>query len=1015
MALAAVRSSRNLSPLIRRLQTERRNIATATAPVQSSLDRDGSILPPQDNRRQAIKQAKPFSDFLTDKFKRQHDYLRISVTERCNLRCLYCMPEEGVPLSPSRHLLTTPEIVYLSELFVSQGVTKIRLTGGEPTVRPDILPLMQQIGSLKTKGLRELALTTNAISLHRKLDKMVEAGLTGVNISLDTLDPFQFQILTRRKGHGAVMKSIDRVLEMNKLGAGIKLKVNCVVMRGINERELVPFVEMGKEKDIEVRFIEYMPFGGNKWSERKMLTYQEMLDIIREKYPTLRSVKGHLNDTSKTYEIPGFVGKIGFITSMTENFCGTCNRLRITGDGNLKVCLHGNTEVSLRDLLRKDNNNDPMDEQAFEAVKEIEMNRHRGLPVAGSRPSWVERENELLNFIGEAVKRKKEKHAGMEELQNMENRPMILIGGAIVYTNASLNYQTDLHDTGADTDLVVAEGNDPRRAPGGVRVLPKFFSGRLGQGVPLHLLHPNMPNSVGIRLYSTASAPSPEIPDNKTVEASQSTESDVQEVQAEETRAENNPTNLAGPESGFASLRGLFGTPRKTWSPPRSASLDVDDGALNTDATLKTEPGQLKQAAHSAGNPVDDDPFEDHLEGLLPRKDQGQSNASGMSPSDSTATGTAHEARPKLHPAERSTGRSEADRAKPDELDAHPQYIHFVAARPPKDRASGSRDMLQFKRASRPAPKNIDATKAANPSKPPPAWKVESIDVKSHTEQNKRKPDDMSPSASTDPRQTVQPNTSSSAKKNREPGSSKAGAQQISASLSTSVKHSTPESGRVKLDVMHADASVKSLDVSSEKASTLSSSRPGDRSAILTHLTSTGEAHMVDVGQKESTDRVAIAIGFVRFSNEETYKLITDNLNKKGDVLGVARIAGIMAAKRCSDLIPLCHPIPITKITLDLRTIAPGKRTRLPRSPSQHGLVAVEARVHTHGKTGVEMEALTAVTGACLTVYDMCKAADKYMSINSACVVYKAGGKSGEFIHGSFSEKPDSESFIAEV
>ena len=310
---------------------------------------------------------------------------------------------EGVPLSPPNHLLTTPEIVYLSELFVSQGVTKIRLTGGEPTVRPDILPLMQHIGNLRSKGLRELALTTNAISLHRKLDKMVEAGLTGVNISLDTLDPFQFQILTRRKGFDAVMKSIDRVLEMNKLGAQVKLKVNCVVMRGINERELVPFVEMGREKDIEVRFIEYMPFGGNKWSERKMLTYQEMLDIIREKYPALRSVKGHLNDTSKTYEIPGFVGKIGFITSMTHNFCGTCNRLRITSDGSLKVCLHGNTEVSLRDLLRKDNDNLPMDEQAFEAVREIEMNRRQGLSVTDTRPSWIERETALLNLIGHCL------------------------------------------------------------------------------------------------------------------------------------------------------------------------------------------------------------------------------------------------------------------------------------------------------------------------------------------------------------------------------------------------------------------------------------------------------------------------------------------------------------------------------------------------------------------------------------------------------------------------------------
>jgi GTP 3',8-cyclase len=334
-----------------------------------------------------------------------------------------------VPLSPPAHLLTTPEIFYLSSLFVSQGVTKIRLTGGEPTVRRDIVPLMQSIGSLRSRGLRELALTTNGISLHRKLDSMVEAGLTGVNLSLDTLDPFQFQIMTRRKGFEAVMRSIDRILEMKKLGANIKLKVNCVVMRGLNEREIIPFVEMGREKDVEVRFIEYMPFGGNKWSQGKMIGFQEMLDIIRTKYPQLRSVPGHKNDTSKTYKVPGFVGKVGFITSMTNDFCGTCNRLRITSDGNLKVCLHGNAEVSLRDLLRQDNGGQPIDDAAFERIKQVEMDRREGRLDDTTILGWGQREQELLHVIGAAVKRKAEKHADMGDLEKMENRPMILIGG----------------------------------------------------------------------------------------------------------------------------------------------------------------------------------------------------------------------------------------------------------------------------------------------------------------------------------------------------------------------------------------------------------------------------------------------------------------------------------------------------------------------------------------------------------------------------------------------------------
>lgn len=335
-----------------------------------------------------------------------------------------------MPLSPDRELLTTPEIIMLSSIFVSQGVNKIRLTGGEPTVRRDILPLMHQLGALRPYGLKQLCITTNGISLHRKLDSMIESGLTGVNLSLDTLDPWQFQIMTRRKGFDAVQKSIDRILELNKLGAGIKLKINCVVMRGLNDREIIPFVELTREKDLEVRFIEYMPFDGNKWNKGKMFSYNEMLDVIRAEYPELEKVRDGKNDTSKTWKIPGFEGRLGFVTSMTHNFCGTCNRLRITSDGNLKVCLFGNAEVSLRDILRKSNSGEPIDEEAFEAMKQIEMNRRQGLAGTSDTPlGMAPNEAELLDIIGMAVKRKKAKHAGIGQLEHMKNRPMILIGG----------------------------------------------------------------------------------------------------------------------------------------------------------------------------------------------------------------------------------------------------------------------------------------------------------------------------------------------------------------------------------------------------------------------------------------------------------------------------------------------------------------------------------------------------------------------------------------------------------
>lgn len=334
-----------------------------------------------------------------------------------------------MPLSPPRELLTTPEILLISGLFVSQGVTKIRLTGGEPTVRPDIVPLMQQIGALRAHGLRELCLTTNGLSLHRKLEPMVEAGLTGVNLSLDTLDPWQFQLMTRRQGFSAVKKSIDRIFELNRAGAGIKFKINCVVMRGLNDREILPFVEMTRDKDVEVRFIEYMPFDGNKWSENKMFSYEEMLDVIREEHPGLHKVAGHKNDTSKTYQVPGFTGRIGFITSMTHNFCGTCNRLRITSDGNLKVCLFGNAEVSLRDIVRKVNKGEPIEAEAFEGLKRAAMENIQDLPASERPPLLAPNSQELLDVIGMAVKRKKAKHAGIGQLEHMKNRPMILIGG----------------------------------------------------------------------------------------------------------------------------------------------------------------------------------------------------------------------------------------------------------------------------------------------------------------------------------------------------------------------------------------------------------------------------------------------------------------------------------------------------------------------------------------------------------------------------------------------------------
>ena len=298
------------------------------------------------------------------------------------------MPAEGVTLTPNASLLTSEEVITLTRLFASQGITKVRLTGGEPLVRKDIVEIVAGISAVEQ--IKEVHMTTNGVTLSHKLPQLRAAGLKGLNISLDTLVPAKFEFISRRKGWDKVVRGINDAVTM-----GIDpLKLNCVVMKGVNEDEICDFVSLTESKNLDVRFIEYMPFDGNKWSVNRFFPYQEMLTLIKARWPNVQRVAEQPNDTSKMYAVPGFAGRVGFITSMSEHFCGTCNRLRLTADGNLKVCLFGNAEVSLRDALRQ------------------------GM-----------KEEELVEIIGAAVKRKKKQHAGMMNLTTMKNRPMILIGG----------------------------------------------------------------------------------------------------------------------------------------------------------------------------------------------------------------------------------------------------------------------------------------------------------------------------------------------------------------------------------------------------------------------------------------------------------------------------------------------------------------------------------------------------------------------------------------------------------
>ncbi|XP_051163089.1 molybdenum cofactor biosynthesis protein 1 isoform X2 [Leptopilina boulardi] len=297
------------------------------------------------------------------------------------------MPAEGIKLSSNDKILTTDEILQIADIFIEEGVKKIRLTGGEPTVRKDIVDIIA--GLKQFEGLKSIAMTTNGLTLTRQLPSLQRAGLDCLNISLDTLKESRFEKFSRRRGWNRVIAAIDLAVQL-----GYKpVKINCVIMRGFNEDELVDFVNFTKHKPVDVRFIEYMPFFGNEWKENKMVSFNEMLTIIKKEFPELEKISDKPNDTSKAFKVQGFQGQIGFITSMSENFCSSCNRLRITADGSLKVCLfEGKGEVSLRDAIRN-----------------------------------CMSKNDLKELIKSTVLQKKKQHAGMFNLSKMENRPMILI------------------------------------------------------------------------------------------------------------------------------------------------------------------------------------------------------------------------------------------------------------------------------------------------------------------------------------------------------------------------------------------------------------------------------------------------------------------------------------------------------------------------------------------------------------------------------------------------------------
>ncbi len=280
---------------------------------------------------------------LTDNFGRNHNYLRISLTDACNFRCTYCMPQEDISFMPHKDLMQPNEIFELARIFVALGVNKIRLTGGEPLLRKDFAQIVELLATLPV----ELTLTTNAARLHLHLPTLLAAKVKTINISLDTLQAARFLAITQRNEFAKVWANIEAAL-----AAGLAVKLNVVLMRGHNDDEILDFVALTSHLNISVRFIEFMPFAANAWADEKVFSAAEILAKIDQYYPEIIALPLPPNTTSRNYQLPNHKGDFGMISSMSQHFCSTCNRLRLTADGKIKNCLFGAYELDILNPFR---------------------------------------------------------------------------------------------------------------------------------------------------------------------------------------------------------------------------------------------------------------------------------------------------------------------------------------------------------------------------------------------------------------------------------------------------------------------------------------------------------------------------------------------------------------------------------------------------------------------------------------------------------------------------------------
>ncbi|MDR0624170.1 MAG: GTP 3',8-cyclase MoaA [Treponema sp.] len=302
---------------------------------------------------------------MTDLFGRTIDYLRVSITDRCNLRCIYCMPPGGADWTPHKNILSFEEILRICGIMAGMGIRRVKVTGGEPLVRRGAVDFIASLK--KIKGIQTVTLTTNGTLLEDELDRLADAELDGINISLDALNEKTFHRITRRDGLDKTLRAIT-----DASAAGLRVKVNCVPLQGINEDELAGLAGLAKTNAVAVRFIELMPLGNAE--SFAPVPGKKIMELLEKEYGELIPCPGKFgNGPARYYSIRGFRGKIGFINAMTDGFCETCNRMRLTSRGLLKPCLSSEISLDLCGLLRGGPENIPgcSDREVEDAVRDL--------------------------------------------------------------------------------------------------------------------------------------------------------------------------------------------------------------------------------------------------------------------------------------------------------------------------------------------------------------------------------------------------------------------------------------------------------------------------------------------------------------------------------------------------------------------------------------------------------------------------------------------------------------------